>query len=573
VGAKAWVIDDDPNERFPLWTRGNVGEVFPTVVTPMTWSLFSREVEAGWRDALARFGAMSEADYAGVPQTCIGVFGGYAYLNVSVHRVMAVRTPGLTPAEMDRTFFGESEAPPYMPRPGDKDLRATLRVARSVARTLTAKRLADLDADKRDVAAWLDGLPNAATVDDERLLGTVAEFQSMFRRLFGHHIHTTFASTIPTGLLNQLCADKLGDPGLMLRLLGGIGDVESAAPAVALWQLGRVVAADAGLTATFDAGVDGLDERLRADAGAGGFVTRFDAFCHRFAARGPNEWEASSPTYGTDPRLALAAIDRLRLADSSHDPVTQLRSLATDRATATDEARSRLRRRDRPVFDRALRAAALWSQGRERSKTTIISALHAMRVAQRELARRAQGRGGPARLADYWLLRTSEVRPYLADPPSFLDELAGRRARFDELTAVEPPFIFEGVQPDPSTWPRRDAADTTKAEPGEELQGIGGCPGVARGRARVVLDPADPRGLGPGDVLVAPITDPSWTPLFVPAEAVVVDVGAQMSHAVIVSRELGIPCVVSVTGATRRVPDGALVEVDGGAGVVRVLEH
>ena len=71
---------------------------------------------------------------------------------------------------------------------------------------------------------------------------------------------------------------------------------------------------------------------------------------------------------------------------------------------------------------------------------------------------------------------------------------------------------------------------------------------------------------------VAPHTDPSWTPLFVPVEAVVVDVGGQMSHAVIVSRELGRPCVVAATDATRRIPDGALVSVDGGAGTVTVLE-
>ena len=86
------------------------------------------------------------------------------------------------------------------------------------------------------------------------------------------------------------------------------------------------------------------------------------------------------------------------------------------------------------------------------------------------------------------------------------------------------------------------------------------------------VDPADPRGLKPGDVLVAPLTDPSWTPLVVPAEAVVLDVGAVMSHAVIVSRELGIPCAVSVRDATRRIPDGALIEVDGGRGTVTVLE-
>ena len=73
-------------------------------------------------------------------------------------------------------------------------------------------------------------------------------------------------------------------------------------------------------------------------------------------------------------------------------------------------------------------------------------------------------------------------------------------------------------------------------------------------------------------MLVAPLTDPAWTPLFVPAGAVIVDGGAMLSHAVIVSRELGIPSVVSVTGATRIIPNGALVEVDGSARTVTIIE-
>ena len=84
-----------------------------------------------------------------------------------------------------------------------------------------------------------------------------------------------------------------------------------------------------------------------------------------------------------------------------------------------------------------------------------------------------------------------------------------------------------------------------------------------------MLTPTSASALEPGDVLVAPGTDPSWTPLFVPAAAVVVDVGAALSHAVIVSRELGIPCVPSAVDATRRIPDGAIVDVDGDNGTVR----
>ena len=103
------------------------------------------------------------------------------------------------------------------------------------------------------------------------------------------------------------------------------------------------------------------------------------------------------------------------------------------------------------------------------------------------------------------------------------------------------------------------------------LNGTPGASGVARGRARIVVDPGEPGDLGPGDVLVAPLTDPAWTPLFVPVEAVVVDVGGQMSHAVIVSRELGLPCVVAVTGATTAIAEGTQIEVDGSAGTVRIL--
>ena len=123
-----------------------------------------------------------------------------------------------------------------------------------------------------------------------------------------------------------------------------------------------------------------------------------------------------------------------------------------------------------------------------------------------------------------------------------------------------------------SSWPRKGASTAGAAVPGDVLTGVPGSPGTATGRARVVLHPSDPFALEPGDVLIAPITDPAWTPLFVPAAAVVVNVGAQVSHAVIVSRELGIPCVVSVLDATTRIADGALVSVDGSTGTVTILD-
>ena len=126
-----------------------------------------------------------------------------------------------------------------------------------------------------------------------------------------------------------------------------------------------------------------------------------------------------------------------------------------------------------------------------------------------------------------------------------------------------------GEVPPPSTW--SSLADAPAPPPAPEYRGIPGSPGVARGRARVVVDPYGDVAPAPGEVLVAPITDPGWTPLFVPAAAVVVEVGGELSHAVIVARELGVPCVTGIFGACRNIRTGDELEVDGNTGLVRVL--
>ena len=108
--------------------------------------------------------------------------------------------------------------------------------------------------------------------------------------------------------------------------------------------------------------------------------------------------------------------------------------------------------------------------------------------------------------------------------------------------------------------------------PTTRLQGLGVSAGVVTGRARVILDPNEPGDLEPDEILVAPQTDPAWTPLFLGAAGVIVEYGAVMSHAAIVARELGIPAVVGIDGATASIPTGSPVTIDGTTGLVTV-EH
>src|SRR5438876_11978041 len=109
--AKIWVVDNEPSQRYPVYTRGNVGEVFPEAVAPLSWTMAGRPAgEPGWRDAFERFGVFDKSEFSDDDIEIMGVFGGYCYLNVSISRIMAVRTPGHTPELIDLTLFGTSAA-------------------------------------------------------------------------------------------------------------------------------------------------------------------------------------------------------------------------------------------------------------------------------------------------------------------------------------------------------------------------------------------------------------------------------------------------------------------------------
>src|SRR5207237_1892149 len=169
----------------------------------------------------------------------------------------------------------------------------------------------------------------------------------------------------------------------------------------------------------------------RLPAGSAEFDDGFVSFLDEYGCRGPNEWEGSSETWGTKPELALAAIACMRNATGDNAPRLQEERLVAQREKAVADARARLGRAARFQFDKALRASAVLSQGRERSKTTIVRALHGIRLIQRELARRARERGGPEELADMWLVTESELRGYVKTPAQYVGAIDERRAQRD----------------------------------------------------------------------------------------------------------------------------------------------
>jgi phosphohistidine swiveling domain-containing protein len=194
-------------------------------------------------------------------------------------------------------------------------------------------------------------------------------------------------------------------------------------------------------------------------------------------------------------------------------------------------------------------------RGREWTKDVTMRATHALRLTMREIGRRAVADGNLGEVADIFFLTSEETTAIARNA----DVIGPRRAEYRRLSALNLPSMFTlNWQPG-----RNSAVAPSKTL---TLQGIGVSPGIAQGPARVLRQ--NDVDIEPGEVLVASATDVGYTPLFGLASAVVTDVGGMQSHAAIVAREFGIPCVVSTQTATRDIHQGQWVTVNGATGYV-----
>lgn len=563
-----WISDRVPTERFPAYTRANAGEVLADPVTPLGWDFcWEQGVVLGCRDGFVSFGVFDHDEY-GTPPESFGLFGGYFYNTLTQARLMGVRMPGASPEQIDQAYFdNHPDVPSYTPEPWHDSPRHAEKLAVTQGQVLSATSWPPTIEQKAIAKEIRETRPDLGTLDDQELVARARSLQPQMVANFETHVWVSLGASFGPGILQALTAE-LGRPDDAVKLMTGIGDVDSAEIGRELWVLSRMVNEDPAVTAAFDEGVDGLLERVQGTT----FAKALDTFIYNHGSRGPNEWDPGADSYETTPDLALKQLDVMRHRDDSADPMAAFARNSAERDRLSAEIAELLSGNDEAsaTFATGMNAAAVWLAARERSKGNNIRVIHEARMCFHELGRRMAAAGHLAHPKQVYMLREGELDAFVADPGSFSTLLAEREVDFGVLSELEPPFIVNGTCPPVNQWPRKAEAFVTPVVVGEGLSGVACSPGVVTGTARVILDPDDPSALEPGDILVTEQTDPSWTPLFLAAGAVVTNVGAVASHASIVSRELGIPCVASVPHATLRIPNGATVTVDGAAGTVTI---
>lgn len=570
-----WLVDWTRSERLPYYTRANAGEVLPDPASPLGWSLvFEEGLLPGWYRGFVEFGIYGADEFNTPPKIpMVGIFGGYFYLNLSHMRLLGLRL-GADLDQFDADLLGSHpDTPPYDPHPDDVNPELSAKAAATIGEILGRTTFEEVDEDRARTARFAADRPDLTALTDAELVARARSFAWELDNGFARHDYTSLASTLGPGMLSALCA-SIGEPELQLQLISGLGDVDSASPSWGLWRLSREANASAEITALFDQGPQAVLATItdpQTDA-TRAFASSFAEFMRESGSRGPNEWDIHALSWEADPLVPLTLVDGIRKASDDDSPQARHDRLAARREAAADRLRTALAGNDEAVatLELALASTALGVAARERTKATCVAAVNEVRMTVRELGRRGVERGLYARPEDVMMLLSSELDDYVADPESFREVIAERLADYEELFELDPPFII-ATDPLPlSQWARRTERLLPPAKDGDVLTGLGGGAGRYTGRVKVLTDPAQMAKLDPGDVLVAPFTDAAWTPLFLVAGAVVVDVGAMNSHAVVVSRELGIPSVLSVQTGTTRLVDGMEVTVDGTAGTVTV---
>jgi pyruvate,water dikinase len=286
-----------------------------------------------------------------------------------------------------------------------------------------------------------------------------------------------------------------------------------------------------------------------------------------------------SPVPADDPAPLLETL-KLFLSGQGTDPHARQQAAAERREQAMQTMLGRLKRLRLKLFRKVVAPAQRFAPLREDGLADVGLSYPLLRQMLRELGRRFVEGGLIERPDDVYWLNQAQVEQAAArlDRGQPLDNLSAvvlkhkavlRAARRATPPLALPVMRFLGVDI-AELKSGRGRTRKGSADQGVALKGVAASPGRVTATARVVNGPEDFAQMQTGDVLVAPLTTPAWTPLFARAAAVVTDIGGPLSHGSIVAREYGIPAVLGTGAATRRIRSGQTITVDGGSGKVFV---
>jgi pyruvate,water dikinase len=530
------------------------------VICTLSWSLLKNTV-----GAIAFAGPVIGGYRMETGAEVVRRFRGRAYFDLTLMQWVLYDALGVTPAQVVQSIGGHQ---PEIPVPGDpskgpegrRRLKASLRLLRKI---WTVERdLARVMSKREDWIREVRKLEGAELTTPELM----AMYEKLEARMDAMDMTIGVANSAegPWEMaLESILKPLFGDQArpMMGKLLAGTGSVTSAEHGYAIFRLAAAARHDDVARRWLESAAPGTGWVSLPQGSA--FRAALAAFLEEFGHRAVYEADYLNPRWAEDPTYILDQV-RFLLANPQapghRDAAERLREEAE--AAARQKAGWRA-----PIVFWIVRKLQRAMAVRERAKSELAALAMGSKRLSLSIGRRMANAGHLNEAQEIFFLSAVDIQCWLEGfwSGAGAHELASDRARQREA------WLAQEAPPDVITEEangRVTAIPVASGRQGETWSGIGAAPGRARGPARIIRHPGEGHTLQAGEVLVAPSTDPGWTPLFLRASAIVMASGGYLSHGAIVAREYGIPAVVNLPGILEDLRPGDRIVVDGDAGRV-----
>lgn len=558
-----------PDPALTIFDNSNIVESYPGVVSPLTYSFAVHVYSQVYRAFVRLLGvsARAVAENPAVFDNLLGRVDGRVYYNlINWYRALAM-LPGFSlNRDFMETMMGVSEPMPRavtdaLAPPPSVGWRRIVEYAKlgKVATSLIWQAIR-LSRTRRNFYDRLNGILQAGLdVDASNATQLAAEYRRIESTLLDRWdapLINDFLCMIAFGASRNLLQKWLGEDGLVLHndLMIGQGDIVSAEPAQRIARAGQLVR-EAGLSEQLK-----TQPHLSALSAYPQIAAEVEAYLEKFGDRCTEELKLESVPLRDDPTSLLLAI-----AASAERPTGERQGGSQPDWAALFPSN--------PFKRHVAKWILQWTKARVRDRENLrFERTRIFGYARRVflgIGREFAARGLLETPRDVFFLTTPEVLGAV-EGRSLSPDLKGIVAmrRTEDAASTRRPDPPERIEiRGPAIAPVWSVSSETEADTARLKHGTGCSAGQVKARARVIRDPRT-EVLNPGEILVARHTDPGWIAVFSNASAIVVERGSLLSHSAIVARELGIPCVVGLKGATHWIQDGETLSVDGASGAV-----
>ena len=574
------VTNYKPQTHRVVWDNSNIVESYPGVTLPMTFSFIRRVYEVVYKEFSSLMGVSDQVieKNEDIFKNMLGLINGQAYYNlINWYRSLALLPGYSINARYMETMMGVKESfdLPAEQLPSGKNYWGLIR---SVFKMI--KSLISLPRERDAFLNLLDNtIKNLEATDFEN--NNAAELLEHYENLEGALLKNwkaplvnDFFAMIFYGLLKNLTTKwKVGNrEGFHNELLAGSNDIISVEPIHYLENVMNAIDANPSAKLLFEREESAV---ILEALNAGAFpkvAEAFQRYIAKFGDRSTGELKLETITYRQKPELFIQFLKNAIGNDFSsikRNDNSNVRSITE--AIMNESLKGRFFKKI--IFKKVLKYARQMVSNRENLRFERTRAFGQVRRIFSAIGKFWSQRNILENERDIFYLSVDEINDFIkgrAISTNLKGMVALRRTEFDQYakneSAAERIETF-GTVFDGNDFFKNDNEDTQVEG---ELKGTGCSPGYIEGRVQVVTNPQEIGSLN-GDILVASCTDPSWVTLFPTAAAVIVERGSMLSHSAIVAREMGIPCIVGVSGLLQKLKTGDRIKMNGSTGEIEIV--